>query len=68
MSSALSVKMNGPLATLERMLPQVGEACRPEMHKAIETLRQVCQLPIPVPLIPGSRLLYPASPAPLALP
>ena len=53
MNGALSVKMNGPLAMLERMLPPVGDARRPEMQKALDTLRQVCldspALPPPAP-------------------
>jgi hypothetical protein len=55
MNGALSVKMNGPLATLERMLPPVGDARRPEMQRALESLRQVC-LDSPALLPPCSRL------------
>ena len=47
MSGALSVKMNAPLATLEKMLPPVGDPRRAEMQQAIDTLRQVLIEPAP---------------------
>lgn len=47
MNGALSVKMNAPLATLEKMLPPVGDPRRAEMQQAIDTLRQVLIEPAP---------------------
>jgi len=41
MNAALSAKMNGPLATLQSILPAHSDPRRPEMLKALDTLRQV---------------------------
>jgi len=58
MMGALSIKMNAPLAALEKMLPPSGDPRRAEMQQAIDILRQV-QLALgqqhqPAPPLPSS--------------